>query len=185
MISFRDRITAHPSWVGGCCLITRLLLLHYVMLLQQATKLHLALKPSLSGDADSGEDGAIFVPQADAVEVIRTVLIVDDDGSDIVTETLLEHQQTADTTVAVIEGTDALKLHMKIEYVLEGDIGDALVTLEQGGQLFADGCGRNVKACFEGCGARAKRSGLNWCHLVSTDITKKKRVQFEGKNGLE
>lgn len=34
-------------------------------------------------------------------------------------EALLEHQQAADTAVAVLEGTDALKLYMKIQEVTE------------------------------------------------------------------
>ena len=103
------------------------------MLLQQTAEFHLSVEPRLSGDAGSGEDRTVFTPQTDAIEVIRTVLIVDNDGGDIVTETLLEHQKASYAAIAVIEGADALKLHMKIENVLEGDVGNTLVTLEKGG----------------------------------------------------
>lgn len=65
-----------------------LCLCHLIMILQQTAELHLSLKPSLSGDADSGEDGGVFTPQTNTIEVIRAVLIIDDDWGDIVTEAL-------------------------------------------------------------------------------------------------
>ena len=155
------------------------------MCAQKTAKLYLTLESSLSSDANGSEDRAVLTPKANAVEVIRAVLIVDDDGSNVVAKALLEHQQASYASVAVIEGTDALELHVKVQNILEGDIGDTLVTLEHGGQLFTDGCRRNFETCFEGCRARAKDSGLDRCHLVSTDITEKKRVQFERKSGFK
>ena len=143
------------------------------------------LKSRLSGDADGGEDRTVLVPQADAVEVIRAVLIINDDGGNIVAQALLEHQQAANPTVAVIEGADAFKLYVKVQNILEGNIGNTLITFEHGGQFFTDSCRRNFEARFEGCRACAKHAGLDRCHFMTADIAEQKRVQFEGKSRLE
>lgn len=62
------------------------------------------------------------------------MLIVDDDRGEAVAQALFEHQQATDTAVAVLEGVDALELHMKIQDILQGDRLLGLVFLTHGGE---------------------------------------------------
>lgn len=88
----------------------------------------------LSGHTQFHEGETVNIPLGDAVEVVGAVLIVDDNRGKAVAQALLEHQQTADATVAVIKGADALELHVKIQDVLQGDRLLGLVFLTHGGE---------------------------------------------------
>ena len=101
------------------------------MVLMELLQGDLGLKAHLSFHADIDQDAAIIVPLTDAVEVAGAALIVDDEGYDIVTEAFLEHQQATDTTVAILEGADTLKLHVEIQNLMEADICLRFVLLEQ------------------------------------------------------
>ena len=49
-------------------------------------------------------------------------LISNNKGHDVVMKTLLEHNQSAYTTIAILEGVDGFKLIMKVKNIFKGDM---------------------------------------------------------------
>ena len=92
---------------------------------------NLSFEAHLSFHADIQEDTALLVPLTDAIEIAGAALIVDDKGRDTVAQAFLEHQQATDTTIAILEGADALELNMKIQNLVKADICLRFVLLEQ------------------------------------------------------
>ena len=101
------------------------------MVLMELLQGDLSFKAHLRFHADIQQDATIIVPLADAVEVSGAALIIDDKGCDTVAQAFLEHQQATDTTIAILEGTDALELNMKIQNLVKADICLRFVLLEQ------------------------------------------------------
>ena len=99
--------------------------------LQKAPQGDLSLKAHLGFHADIHQDTAILVPLADAVQIAGASLIVDDEGRNLMPQTLLEHQQASDATVAIFKGPDAFEADMEIENLMEADIFLCFVFFEE------------------------------------------------------
>ena len=74
---------------------------------------------------------AVGVPFLDATEVTRAAFVVDDEGHNVVAQALLEHQQSANATVAVLEGEDFLKADVEVQNVVALDLGLLFVSGDQ------------------------------------------------------
>ena len=103
---------------------------------QKTLKCDLRLKPHLSLHADIHKDAAILVPTADAFQISGAALVVDDKGSNTVSETFFEHEKPANPTVAIFEWADVFELHMEIQNLVRADIFLRFVFFDQGGHGF-------------------------------------------------
>ena len=99
--------------------------------LHEALQGDLSLEAHLGFHTDIHQNAAVLVPLADAVQIAGAALIIDDKGCDTVAQAFLEHQQATDTTIAILEGADALELNMKIQNLVKADICLRFILLEQ------------------------------------------------------
>ena len=127
--------------------------------LHQSLKIGLCLKTQLRLDADVHQNIGIVIPEADAIQIACTAFIVDDERRDIMSQTFLEHDQPSDASVAILVRTDALELHMKIQYVLELYGILCLILLDQTCHRGADLCRRSSLAELLGCSCLAVSNG--------------------------
>ena len=65
----------------------------------------------------------VIVPFLDATEVAGAAFVVNDKGHNAVAQAFLEHQQSAYTAIAVLEGEDLLKADMEVQNVIALDLG--------------------------------------------------------------
>ena len=103
------------------------------MALQQPLQGNLSLKPHLSLHADIHKDAAIFIPTADAFQISGAALVVDDKGSNTMSETFFEHEKSANAAVTIFKWADAFELHMEIQNLVKADIFLRFVLFDQGG----------------------------------------------------
>ena len=61
------------------------------MVLEQPAKVHFTFEVGLGPGGDGGEDFRVSAPACDSSVVFATVLIVDDEWDDLVTEALFHH----------------------------------------------------------------------------------------------
>ncbi len=103
------------------------------MTLQQPLQGNLGLKAHLSLHADIHKDAAILVPTADAFQISGAALVVDNKGSNTMSETFFEHEKSANAAVTIFKWADAFKLHMEIQDLVKADIFLRFVFFDQGG----------------------------------------------------
>ena len=84
------------------------------LVLEQSTQIHLALEVGLGTGGDGSEYFGIRVPGGDAFMVCATMLIVDDEWDNLMSEAFLHHDQSAEATIAVFEGMDAFEADVEI-----------------------------------------------------------------------
>ena len=84
--------------------------------LQEALQGDLSLETHLGFHTDIHQNTAILVPLADAVQIASAALIVYDKGRNLMPQTFLEHDESANTSVSILEGKDLLKANMEIQY---------------------------------------------------------------------
>lgn len=65
----------------------------------------------------------VIVPFFDATKVAGSAFVVDDERHNIVAQALLEHQQSAYSPIAVLEGEDLLEADMEVQNVITLDVG--------------------------------------------------------------
>ena len=80
----------------------------------------ISLKPILGGEAGVHEEAFFVVPFFEAAVVEQLQVILDNEGDNIVLQTLLEEDQAAYPTISVLEGVDAFEGHMECHDVLKG-----------------------------------------------------------------
>ena len=64
--------------------------------------------------SDGGKDFWVRIPEDDAFMVFSAVLIVDDEGDDLMAQAFFEHDQSAEAAVTVFEGVDPFETDIKI-----------------------------------------------------------------------
>ena len=101
--------------------------------LQQSLQGNLGLKTHLGFHADIHKDAAILVPTADAFQISGAALVVDDKGSNTMSETFFEHEKSANAAVTIFKWADAFKFHMEIQNLVKADIFLRFVLFDQGG----------------------------------------------------
>lgn len=89
------------------------------------------LKPILGGQEGIHQIPLLLIPlgQTPVVKVFQ--IILDDEGDNIMLQTLLEEDQPPHTAVAVLEGVDTLEGHMEGHDVLKGLGGQRIVACQQ------------------------------------------------------
>ena len=80
---------------------------------------------------DGCEASRVGTPIGDAAVILATVFIVDDEGLDVVTQAFFDHQHSAHTTIAILEGMDLFEPCVEVQDVLEGDFLLALIFGDQ------------------------------------------------------
>ena len=126
------------SCIGSFCMQVLLDIVFCCLLilrvtLQQSLQSDLCLETHLGFHADIHKDAAILVPTADAFQISGAALVVDDKGSNTMSETFFEHEKAANTTIAVFKWADAFEFHMKIQNLVKADIFLRFVFFDQGG----------------------------------------------------
>jgi len=81
--------------------------------------------------AGSKQGGFVVVPVAEALEILRAAFIIQDEGHDFVAEAFFEHQESADTTVAILEGMDSFEAYMEIQDLKQVDLFQTFVLSQQ------------------------------------------------------
>ena len=74
---------------------------------------------------------SVGVPLFDPAQVSGAAFVVDDEGHHIVAQTFLEHKQSTDAAIAVLEGEDFLKTDMEVQNVVALDLGLLFVCSDQ------------------------------------------------------
>ena len=87
---------------------------------------------------DFGKEGWIFVPHGDAAVVFSTLLIVNDERYDLVSQTFLHHDQPTQAAITVLKRMYPLELDMEVQDILQGNITLRLIILQQSGQCSMD-----------------------------------------------
>ena len=98
-----------------------------ILVVQFAHKTHLSLH------ADIHKDAAIFIPTADAFQISGAAFVVDDKGSNTISETFFEHEKSANAAVTIFKWADTFELHMEIQNLVKADIFLRFVLFDQGG----------------------------------------------------
>ena len=73
----------------------------------------------MRGEAGVGQEAVDVAPLLQTAIVEKLEVVCDDERHNVVCQTLLEHQQTSHTTVAVLERMNLLEAHVKIEDVIQ------------------------------------------------------------------
>ena len=87
--------------------------------MEQSTQVHFSLEVGLGAGGEVGEDFWVGIPGGDATMILTTVLIIDDEGGNLVSETFFEHDQSTKATVAIFKGVDALKANMELQDITQ------------------------------------------------------------------
>lgn len=93
------------------------------------------LEASLCFEAGREQGGSIHVPFADAFEILRAPLVIEDERRDLMAQALFEHEQPADASIAIREGADAFKAHMEVQNLCQLHFIEALVFGDQSAHL--------------------------------------------------
>ena len=126
------------SCIGSFCMQVLLVIVfcHSLILsvaLQQSLQSDLCLETHLGFHADIHKYAAIFVPTADAFQISGAALVVDDKGSNTMSETFFEHEKSANAAVTIFKWADTFELHMEIQNLVKADIFLRFVLFDQGG----------------------------------------------------
>ena len=73
----------------------------------------------------------VGVPFFDAAQIPGAAFIVDNEGHHIVAQAFLEHQQSTNTAISVLEGEDLLEPDMEVQNVIALNLGLLLVGCDQ------------------------------------------------------
>lgn len=69
--------------------------------------------------------------------------ICDDKGDDVVREAFFEHDETADTAVAILEGVNALECVVEVQNIIKGLFFNALIAVDEFLELLVYEVGRS------------------------------------------
>ena len=85
----------------------------------------------MGGEAGVHEEAFFAIPFFEATVVEQLQVILDNEGDNIILQTLLKEDQAAYTTVSVLEGMDTFKCHMEGYDVLKGLSGQRIIRCQQ------------------------------------------------------
>ena len=101
--------------------------------LQEALQGDLSLETHLGFHTDIHQDTAVLVPLADAIQISGAAFVVDDKGSNTMSEIFFEHEKSANPSVAIFKRVDAFEFHMEIQNLVKADIFLRFVFFNQSG----------------------------------------------------
>ena len=105
--------------------------MYILLLIYNSEIIQISFKAVLGGKAGVHKEAFFAIPFFEAAVVEQLQVILDNEGDNIVLQTLLEEDQTAYTAVSVLEGMDAFKGHMKGYNVLKGFSGQCVIVCQQ------------------------------------------------------
>jgi hypothetical protein len=82
--------------------------------------IQIRLKAILGGEASIHEEAFFSIPFFEATVVEQLQIILDNEGNDIVLQTLFKEDQAAYAAISILEGMDAFESHMEGYDVFEG-----------------------------------------------------------------
>ena len=85
----------------------------------------------MGGEAGVHEETFFVIPFFEAAVVEQLQVILDNEGNDIVLQTLFKEDQAAYAAISVLEGMDAFEGHMEGYDVLKGLRGQCIVLCQQ------------------------------------------------------
>ena len=132
----------------------------------------------LRGKTDFRENVGIFIPMADALQILMAALIIEDEGCDAVPQAFFEHDHSAYTTVAVIKRPDALKADVEIKNVAEFDSLRRFICFDEAAQFFVDFLRRCGAGEGRGSGVLAICTGRSLSSLVTPSVGKRQCMQL-------
>lgn len=89
-------------------------------LVRNSKVIQIRLKAVLGGEAGVHEEAFFSIPFFEAAVVEQLQVILDNEGDNIILQTLFKEDQAAYTIVSVLEGMDAFESHMEGYDVLKG-----------------------------------------------------------------
>ena len=101
--------------------------------LQKALQGDLRLEAHLGLHTDIHQNTVILVPLTDTIQIAGAALVVDDKGSNTMSETFFEHEKSANATIAVFKWANTFELYMEIQNLVEADILLRFVFFDQRG----------------------------------------------------
>ena len=85
----------------------------------QLLQVNLGLEAGLGFQAGREQGGFVHIPFVDAFEVFRAPLVVEDARRDLMAQALFEHEQPADTSVAIPERMCDIHFHIFLDNLVE------------------------------------------------------------------
>ena len=86
-----------------------------------------ALVPVLRIEAGVGKEAAFVLPFLQAAIIKHLLAILNDEGGDAETQTLLEGYEPADSAVSVLEWVYRFKVVVKLDNVMDIDVGEIVI----------------------------------------------------------
>lgn len=114
--------------LGFCCYA-----LKAVLAFQQSLQRNLSLKTHLGFHADIHKDATILIPTTYTFQIAGAAFVVDDKGSNTMSETFFEHEKSANAAVTIFKWADTFEFHMEIQNLVKADIFLRFVFFNQGG----------------------------------------------------
>ena len=114
--------------LGFCCYA-----LKAVLAFQQSLQRNLSLKTHLGFHADIHKDATILIPTTYTFQIAGAAFVVDDKGSNTMSETFFEHEKSANAAVTIFKWADTFELHMEIQNLVKADIFLRFVFFNQSG----------------------------------------------------
>ncbi len=112
------------------------------MFVSNSKIIQISFESILGGEAGVHEEAFFTVPFFEATVVEQLQVILDNEGNNIVLQTLLKEDQAAYTAVPVLEGMDAFKCHMEGYDVFKSLRGQRVIVCLQFAHLTGNFLGR-------------------------------------------
>ena len=93
--------------------------LYILCIIGNSEIIEVRLIPILGGEAGVGEVAFFIVPFAETAVVVPFQVVFDNERDDVVFQTFFEHDETAHSAIAILEGVNALEFHVEIENVFQ------------------------------------------------------------------
>ena len=103
--------------LGFCCYA-----LKAVLAFQQSLQRNLSLKTHLGFHADIHKDATILIPTTYTFQIAGAAFVVDDKGSNTMSETFFEHEKSANAAVTIFKWADTFELHMEIQNLVKANV---------------------------------------------------------------
>ena len=103
--------------LGFCCYA-----LKEVLAFQQSLQRNLSLKTHLGFHADIHKDATILIPTTYTFQIAGAAFVVDDKGSNTMSETFFEHEKSANAAVTIFKWADAFEFHMEIQNLVKANV---------------------------------------------------------------
>ena len=103
----------------------------------------------------------VVVPITEALEILSTAFIIQDERHDFVAEALFEHQESADATVTILEGMNPFKSNVEVQDLEQFDFFQTFILSQQCTQLRVDILRRSGLHFAQGAGFLPILAGMD------------------------